>query len=183
MVNSDIKSFQEIGKSVFEEFSSLNSEQLNFKANPNEWSIAQCLDHLIVSNEKYFPELQKIHAKNYKMTFWEWNNPFSKKIGRQMIQNLGPVVSKKYVSPKIFQPGKSTIRISIVSDFVQHQNKLIDLIKAISPEQYSKLKVSSPVAALITFSLADLIKLLLAHEQRHLEQMRRVRNELKNRST
>ena len=182
MVNSDIKSFQDISQIIYEEFSALNSEQLNFKVNTNEWSIAQCLDHLIVSNEKYFPVLQKIQAKNYTMTFWERNNPFSKKIGRQMIQNLGPVVRKKYVSPKIFQPGKSNIRISIVSDFVQHQNKLIDLIKVISNEQYSKLKISSPVAALITFSIADLIQLLFAHEQRHLEQMRKVKNKLEKSS-
>ena len=33
------------------ELSALNSSQLNWKPADKKWSIAQCLDHLIVSNE------------------------------------------------------------------------------------------------------------------------------------
>lgn len=41
----------EITKQSLTEFSTLTSEQLNWKPNSNAWSIAQNLDHLMVVNE------------------------------------------------------------------------------------------------------------------------------------
>ena len=39
-----------------------------------------------------------------------------------------------------------------------------------------KLVITSPVASLITIKLHDLIKLIIVHEQRHINQAMRVKN-------
>ena len=41
-------------------FGGLNGTQLNWKPNPDKWSVGQCLDHLIVSNSQYFPIFDEI---------------------------------------------------------------------------------------------------------------------------
>ncbi|MCB0644745.1 MAG: DinB family protein, partial [Phaeodactylibacter sp.] len=39
-------------------FEELTEEQLNWKSNRNQWSIGQCIDHLVTSNSTYFPTFQ-----------------------------------------------------------------------------------------------------------------------------
>ena len=36
----------------------LSQEQLNWKAEPNTWSVGQCLQHLYVANDVYLPHRQ-----------------------------------------------------------------------------------------------------------------------------
>ena len=67
-----------------------------------------------------------------------------------MIKTLGPVITKKYQSPKLFAPRRSSIRETIINDFIQHQQKLISIIDKLSPEQIEKGVITSPVAGLIS---------------------------------
>lgn len=41
-------------------FSDLNSEQLNWKPDPEIWSIAQNIAHIILLNKSYFQKFEKI---------------------------------------------------------------------------------------------------------------------------
>lgn len=173
-----VKKIEEISATVQMEFGSLNPNQLNWKLNPNEWSIGQCLDHLIVSNEKYFPVFDAVISGKHKMTFWEKNNPLTSYTGKNMIKSLGPVVTKKFQSPKLFLPSQSTIKLSITNDFAEHQKKLIGYFKNFSDVKFSKTIITSPVAALLTLKLQDAMTILVVHEARHLEQMRRIKTQL-----
>ena len=56
------------------QFGTLTNDQMNWKPNPNTWSIAQNLDHLIVVNETYYPVLSALKEGKYK-------TPFIAKIG------------------------------------------------------------------------------------------------------
>jgi len=38
-------------------FGSLSDEQLNWKPRPDSWSVAQCMDHLIKSNDEVKPAI------------------------------------------------------------------------------------------------------------------------------
>lgn len=173
-----IKKLEEISKTVQAEFGSLNSTQLNWKANPNSWSIGQCISHIIVSNECYFPVFDQLISGKNKMTFWEKNNPLTSYTGNQMIKTLGPVVSKKFQSPKLFLPSFSSIKISIIQDFLDHQNKLIQYFTKLSDPKFEKTNITSPVAALLTLKLKDAFTILTVHEERHLAQMQRIKSQL-----
>ena len=60
-----------------EKFQSLSSTQLNWKPSENEWSIGQCLDHLIVSNTTYFPTFEKVLHGKYRLGFLQKINQIS----------------------------------------------------------------------------------------------------------
>ena len=59
------------------ELGTLSKDQLIWKPDRNKWSIAQCLDHLVVSNSLYFPVFKNIISENYQMSFWERHSPFT----------------------------------------------------------------------------------------------------------
>lgn len=174
LFSSWLSRLEQIKNTAQVELSALNSSQLNWKSADKKWSIAQCLDHLIVSNEKYFALLDKLATGTYSMTFWEKYNPLSGYTGRKMAESLGPKGIKPFVSPKIFEPGRSTIRTTIVNDFIQHQEKFISKILLLRDLNTDLLVVTSPVAPLITYKLKDCIEILVGHEERHLLQAKRV---------
>lgn len=175
MLSSSIPSLNAI---IDKKFGDLNLIQLNWKPAPDQWSIGQCLDHLIVSNGKYLPVLLTIIEGKNKPSFWEKNNPLSNYTGKQMIKTLGKNVVKKYKSPRLFIPSESTINQNIVSDFKNHQYEIFQLFLELEKEKYKHIVVTSPVASLITLKLHDLIELIIVHEERHINQALRVKNNI-----
>ncbi len=152
-------------------FKDLRPDQLLWKPAPHRWSIAQCLDHLIVSNECYFPVLDRLSGDRYQATFWERWSPFSKSIGRNMVATLGPKVRRPFKAPKIFQPRQQEVKDAAILDrFRKHQEALIRKLEAIRVESLNKVVVTSPVAGLITIPLTDVLEILPGHEERHLSQ-------------
>lgn len=55
-----------------EVFGNLDLGQLNWKPSAEEWSVAQCFDHLIVTNTDYFPLIKKIAGGQHKPRLSAW---------------------------------------------------------------------------------------------------------------
>lgn len=165
---------ESVSKRAGEWFGPLRAVQLNWKPAPEQWSIGQCLDHLIVSNKTYFPILEQIGNGKYAMNFWQKNNPLSRYTGRKMAESLGPSVRKPFLAPKLFLPSKSSIRDSIVSDFQKHQEELEEKISRLEKIDLNRTIVSSPVASLVTFTLGNCLAIIAGHEERHLLQAQRI---------
>ncbi len=174
----DTAILSEITNSIEREFGELNQIQINEKPDSKEWSIAQCIDHIIVSNEAYFPSLLLIAEGKYKPTFWETINPLTNYTGQRMIDTLGPEIMKKYKAPKIFLPSKTEISYNIIKKFEEHQNRLKELFNKLETKNCTGRVMSSPVAPLITLRVSDVMQIITVHEQRHLQQAIRIKKEL-----
>jgi uncharacterized damage-inducible protein DinB len=100
MIDADfIKTIFQKGKEAKEkvqsELSNISLQQLNWKPSPESWSIAQCLEHLVISHTVYFPALQKVIDGVYEMSFWERYSPFSGIFGRMLKNQLQEQPKKK----------------------------------------------------------------------------------------
>ena len=146
MLSSSIPSLNAI---IDKKFGDLNLIQLNWKASPQQWSIGQCLDHLIVSNGKYLPLLKSIIEGKDKPSFWERNNPLSNYTGKQMVKTLGKNVVKKFKSPRLFIPSENTINQNIISDFKNQQAEFFLLFLELEKEKYFKKVITSPVSLIV----------------------------------
>ncbi|HEX5891030.1 MAG TPA: hypothetical protein VFY61_20125, partial [Pyrinomonadaceae bacterium] len=69
------------------------------------------------------------------------------------------------------------ISASIIDDFVAQQDKIIEGMKATSHLDLKRIVVTSPAAAIVTYSLMDAYRIIVVHEQRHFQQARRVAEE------
>jgi hypothetical protein len=163
-----------ITKKVQAEFGRLNTGQLNWKPAPDQWSVAQCLDHLIKANQQYFPLLEGVANGTRKKSFMEKLPVLPAIFGKMMLKALDPSNEKKLKAPASFKPGASELPPSIVSDFVQHQQQLIRLIRATDTVDHEKTIVSSPISGLITFSLQNATCIIVVHEERHFMQAKRL---------
>jgi DinB superfamily len=163
-----------ITKKVQSEFGRLSTEQLNWKPSPNQWSIAQCLDHLIITNQQYFPIYEGVAKGTRKKTFMEKLPGLPALFGKMLLKALDPSNEKKLKCPALFQPAASQLPTTIVADFVRHQQELIQVIKATDRVDHASTIISSPVSGLITFSLEDGIRITVVHEERHFMQAKRL---------
>lgn len=169
-----IPKLESVTTAVKESFSDLSPNQLNWKPTPSSWSIAQCLDHIMVSNELYRPILTQVLAGTYPVSIWAKISPFSRMNGRMMVNNLGPEVKRKMTSPASFRPSQSTIEPDIVARFLSHQHALLDLYRAFETKGVPDHNVASPASALLTFPVGDALTIIAVHEERHLQQAQNV---------
>jgi len=163
-----------ITKKVQTEFGTLSVAQLNWQSAAEKWSIAQCLDHLIKTNEQYFPLLIGVATGNRKKSVWERLPLLPGLIGKLVRKSIHPDNLKPLKAPAIFKPATSSIPGSIVTNFSRHQEELMNLIRATDSVNHQRTIISSPLSALITFNLNDGIRILALHEERHLRQAQRV---------
>ena len=154
-------------------FGNLSVTQLNWKPSSDRWSVAQCFDHLITSNKAYFPVVENVLAGK-KRTFWESMPVLPKLAGKMLIKSLDPASTRKIRAPKKFQPSQSNISGSVIDDFVAQQAQVVEKMKASEHLDLERIVITSPVAAVVTYSLMDAYRIIVVHERRHFQQARRV---------
>ena len=155
-------------------FGNLTAEQINWKSSPESWSIGQCLDHIMVTNETEFSEIERIIKGEHKNPFWS-KVPFLTDFwGRFVLKAVEPENTKKTKNPKVFTPSASDIDANIIKRFVEHQQKIIELMTKTKVLDLNKFSIRSPVASFVTYRLSDAYKIVVQHEWRHFRQAERV---------
>lgn len=169
-----ISELQTISEKTKSTFGNLSSTQINWKPNPKSWSVGQCFEHLIITNNLYFPAIQKVIDGEHRNNFFS-NIPFSTNlIGTLMKNSLKPEQARKMKTFKIFEPATSNVSSTIFADFAENNRKLIKMIEACKDLEIHKIKIPEPLSPALNLRLDDAFEILVLHEQRHFLQAERV---------
>lgn len=152
-------------------FSGLSDERLNRKPDENSWSVAQCLEHLIISNELYFSKFDRVIDGSYQNTFLEKFSPLSGMWGALLIKALKSD-SQKAKTIAEAKPSDDLYR-QIVERFIAHQRILIGYIDALDETDWKKVKFTSPFLSIATYDLHNTFRIIVEHERRHIRQAKR----------
>lgn len=170
-----------INASYRAEFSALTAEQLNWKESEKSWSVAECIDHIITTNTTYFPQLESLVSGNYSRPFGSRIPFFSKLFGGMIKKFVEPTIQKKSATIPAFRPQSSTFSYDeLIQNFTETQNKLASYIARLDGFDLKKHYMVSPAGGAITYSLEDLLIIILSHDERHLNQARAVMEKAKN---
>ena len=169
-----IDGLNRVSEEANDSFSSLTPEQLNWKPATNEWSIAQCFEHLIVSNAGYLPLIERIARGDHKPSMKERVPGLPRFFGTMVLRAVQPQGQRKYKAGAGFQPSTSSIDSDIITRFTTQQAQLAERMQSTADLDLRSIIVTSPVASLVTYSLLDAYRIVVAHEQRHLGQAKRV---------
>jgi hypothetical protein len=155
-------------------FGQLNAQQLNWKPSANQWSVAQCLEHLIVINSAYFPTIEKIVRNGYKPSLQQRLPVLPRFFAWMVIKAVSPETKAKFKTARHVAPSISTIAADIVARFKAHQQELIRHMTMTDKLDLKKIIINSPVASVATYSALDAYRIAVTHERRHLLQAKRV---------
>lgn len=168
-----VDEFKQVAEDAKETFGGLSAGQINWKPRADAWSIGQCFDHLIKSNEAFEPEFQRLAGGQRKQSFWENYSPLTGFFGNFLLRSLRNDAKKfKAPSKSIIPP--SDIPADIIERFVIHQKELAEKISLIDAIDWQKTVVTSPFLKLLTYRLDTAFEIGVEHERRHIRQAKRV---------
>lgn len=167
-----IDELTEIGQKAEFTFGDLTPEQINWKPSAESWSIGQCFEHLIKSNELYFADFERIAKGDRKNSFLENFSPFSRFFGKFIANSLKKDSQKVKTIPDAVPPSK--IEADIIEKFAKHQAELIEKIGQMKNADWNKTRLTSPFLKVATYNLNDTFQIIIEHERRHFRQAERV---------
>lgn len=172
-INQIISDMRAIAEDAKASFGNLSGEQLNWKPGENSWSIAQCLDHIIKTNDQFRPEFESLASGNRKNTFWQSISPLTGWGGRFLIKAVSEDSKKAKAPSKAIVP-PSEIDTGVVDTFWDHIADVNKKIEAVADADRKKTVVTSPFLAVFTYTLDDAYTVLVEHSKRHIRQAKRV---------
>ncbi len=150
----------------------LSDAGLAWKPEPGVWNVLECLQHLIIVDGLYLP---KIKAALEQPTREHGSAPFRPSwFGRTFIRYVSPESERKVKTLRLFTPPPALIDVTVVTQFVEQQAAFTDLIRQADGADLNGNKFSSPATRFIRLTLGEGLTMLTAHQQRHLQQARRV---------
>lgn len=153
----------------------LTEEQCAWQPVPQQWSIAQCLEHLNATARNYFPvihdSINDARARGSLGT-----GPFRHGwLSGWFVKLNSPPPKFRIPAPRRFYPPPDRPMSEIWPSFLAFQDRLRELIRHADGVDLARARVRSPVLGVLKFSLGRTFAFIIAHEERHLWQIRRIR--------
>jgi hypothetical protein len=175
-VIQDLKGIEETTKI---EFQDLNEEDLVWKPAPDQWSIAECLKHIIIANSIYIKDIEK-RLQTAEVKTIEYPIRFSI-TGRLFLYAIDPKYKWKVPAPKIFKPsnentvedGKETVQ-----DFLNLQEQIMSVAVKACAYDHQHVPTYSPLSKLLRFNVGEQLYIMMRHTLRHLNQAKRVKEQI-----
>ncbi|GHB24374.1 DinB family protein [Mongoliitalea lutea] len=155
-------------------FGKLPQEKLHQRPNPQSWSIAENLQHLITLNSSYFPIFKKLKDGSIKRPFVGKFKFFTDLFGNIIYKSVTDGGKKKVKTFPLWEPKLFDPEASIVAAFITHQTQLKDQIKSLQLFIEKEAVIYSPANKLIVYTLPKALDIIVSHEHRHLDQAKKI---------
>jgi hypothetical protein len=141
------------------------------RSDASSWSVAECLQHLNLSADAYFPIWQQVIANAgprktemnapYRLDFW----------GRLLAWILEPPPRIRSKTPVHFDPIECPNAVETVLDgFLDRQQRIIAALRRCRGRAVDEVKMASPADSRIRYSIWSSFIINAAHQRRHLWQ-------------
>lgn len=163
------------------EFRPQSDAQFRWKPTPDQWSILECLQHLNLAERFYIRNIQhKVDALGLMQT-----NPIDQTlesdwIGKAMLYVIDPAMNIKLPTPGMIRPRRPNELnpTEVLNQFVDLQTTLHDLLDKAVYLDWNGDKVMTMYGNWLKIRLGDVMQMLVAHTERHMNQAMRVKAEM-----
>jgi hypothetical protein len=155
----------------------LNDEQFNWQPDPARWSIAHCLQHLVISADGLL-EVQEAAIDRARRRGRLSDGPYRHgRLGSMIAASTEPPVKRHFTTKRALVPsGRHSVE-TLVPAFQRRQEALRQLIARARGVDLGKTRVPMPGLPIVRLSLGQSFAFTLGHERRHLWQARAVRED------
>ncbi|MEK6325053.1 MAG: DinB family protein [Acidobacteriota bacterium] len=182
MLVEDLQNYRRQFESIKTDAQSLLGDltglQFNWHPSPDRWSIAQCIDHLVVTGRDSLSNIHRaINQARSKGLFSQ--GPFRYGLMEKwFVRQMEPPARMRFKAPKAYMPSGDQSYAEIVTSFYSLQEEFLQGIDEASGIDLSRTKVSNAVSWWFRLSLGQELAFNAAHERRHLWQAWGVKKEL-----
>ncbi len=159
----------------------LNEARFNWRPSPAEWSIEECLAHLTMVGQWEIRAIEEAIDRG-KQRGLTGQGPFEYgAIDRFVVHQSEPPVRSPLPTPRHFVPLHGQPVTAVMPTFYHVQSQLVLQLARAEGLDLRRVKVATPISRFLKMSLGAMFAQIAAHERRHLEQARRVREKLPER--
>ena len=169
-----IERVRKVKQDLPEAFAPLSDAQFNWKPDAKSWSVGQCVDHIITTNEVYFKALDEVANGPGRRNFWSRIPFWPALCGSLMLSLIQPEPKRKAKTVPVFEPSQSAIPKSRLQDFQTNCDAFTAYLEQFKTANLTRTIVISPASELFTFKLKDVLLILTNHMERHFAQARNV---------
>ncbi len=145
----------------------LSPAQLRWRPTPEEWSIADCFDHLISTGYLYYPRLSDaVDAADRSQTEAAYEPSV---LAKMFIWTVSPDAGIKVRAFEPFEPKHVGEDVTIMDMFSDQQAELMDLITRADEVNLNSGKFTTP--GLVRLTVGEGLTMVVQHERRHLHQV------------
>lgn len=153
----------------------LDDEQLNWSPRPGAWSIGQCIDHLNTINGIYFRGIhhavERARGAGLSRTGPLRSSPF----GRVFVWSLEPPFTVKARAPSKTRPAARRHKVEVWPEFVRFHTHLQGFLAECADVDLNRARFPNPFLPFTWVRAGTGLRIVTAHERRHLWQATRVR--------
>jgi hypothetical protein len=156
----------------------LSEAQFNWRPAPGQWSIEECLGHLTMVGHWEVRAMERAIDAGLASGL-TGAGPFRYgPVERLIIDLTRPPVRLKIPAPKTFVPLHGQPVTAVLPTFLHVQSQFIREIDRAGGLDLRRVKVRTPISRFLRISLGAMLEQAAAHERRHMDQARRVREKL-----
>ncbi len=148
---------------------------LTTKLAPDTWSVAQCLDHLAQTTNAFLPAISAAMTRAPRLT--RSRRLKTGTFTRLLIRNLEPPYRLRFKALKAIVPQQHEFEPAWKA-FEESQACLAATIQSGVGLALDEVRIESPVYARVSYNVYGALRMLAAHQRRHLWQMKEILNAL-----
>ena len=155
----------------------LTETQAAWRAAPDSWSVAECLDHLATANRVYLRAMEAPAIRARADGKRRRGPAVPGVIGRWFARTLEPPVNPRFKgkAPRLIRPRTAPSLADAYAGFTASQREVHAFLLANSELDLAGVRFPNPFVRGVRFSLATGLHIIAAHDRRHLWQAHRVR--------
>jgi hypothetical protein len=152
----------------------LSPQELDRQSGPKKWSVAQCLQHLILFDTAYFVGVEE---RVKALPAVEAEDRFSLRgFDKWAFGFFGDQPSIRIPTSGMFDPKfNRTYGATILARYRDHLERLDQLFRLSAERDVNLLRLTSPATSLVSFPYPAISMIAVAHHRRHLGQAERTR--------
>ena len=157
---------------------SRNNAELLTRLEPDFWSVAECLNHLTQTTRTFLPAIEGAIAGAPKL-----------KIDRRLRTGILPSLFIRHLNPPYrirfkvlpqLAPHSADAGTALAS-FLESQSQLLTILSSAAGLAIDKVRIKSPVYARISYNIYGALRMLAAHQRRHIWQISQILTALDSR--
>jgi hypothetical protein len=152
----------------------LTEAQAVWRPHPEAWCVAECLDHLAVTNRGYLIAMQLAADSARRAKKFRRRPALPGFLGAWFLRSLEPPFKLKTNAPQAIKPRTAPTLADASAAFLASHSDAQSFLRANADLDLAAIRFTNPFVGVLRLSLSTAIHIIPAHERRHLHQARAV---------
>ena len=177
-LNEIEQGFQEAMDKVKSVLEQTEEAQLHVPEAPGKWNMLQCLEHMSLATQVYTENVKEsLSGKNLPAAREEYKGHWKGRMfARMNAPKPGGEIPMKLKTFKTMDPPPQLDPKEVIEAFYKEHEVMIDLINQSREVNIDRIKVATALGSWVKLRLGEAYRFLLAHTQRHVVQLQRIKN-------